>query len=121
MPAISDVLNAYGDAWLESDEDKRRQLLEFAWADNGVYQDPSAEAIGREALIRHIGGLHEHQPGARVELTSGYSEHHGKILFTWQFVKADGEITIKGFDFGTLDEDGRLIQIVGFFGPPPQL
>ncbi|MEM7215706.1 MAG: nuclear transport factor 2 family protein [Pseudomonadota bacterium] len=121
MPSTSEVLKAYGQAWLEQDEAKRRELLNFAWADNGLYQDPSAEALGREALIKHIGGMHDQQPGARVELTSGHSEHHGRIQFNWQFVNPDGEVVIRGVDFGTLDNDGRLREIVGFFGPPPEL
>ncbi|MEM9330206.1 MAG: nuclear transport factor 2 family protein [Pseudomonadota bacterium] len=120
MPSIADILKAYGEAWLEPDEAKRRELLHFAWAEDGVYQDPSAEAIGREALVQHIGGMLAQQPGARVELTSGFSEHHGKIQFNWRFVQPNGEVAINGVDFGTLDENGQLSQIIGFFGPPPE-
>ncbi|MEM7069634.1 MAG: nuclear transport factor 2 family protein [Pseudomonadota bacterium] len=116
-----DVLRAYGMAWAEPDADKRVKWLEQCWADDGVYQDPSSDVTGREALVQHIGDQHKAFPGSRVELTSGFSEHHGKIQFLWRFVNAEGEVVINGIDFGTLDEDGRLCQIVGFFGPPPEL
>jgi hypothetical protein len=38
----SEVVAAYGAAWNEPDEDARRKLLDQAWADDGVYCDPTA-------------------------------------------------------------------------------
>ncbi len=119
--STAEVLKAYGAAWLEADGEKRRRLLEFCWAENGIYQDPSANLVGREALYAHIGDLHKHQPGSRVELTSGFSEHHCKVHFHWRFINNQGEVMINGVDFGTLDENGKLRQIIGFFGAPPEL
>ncbi len=121
MDAIQSVVATYGKAWLEPDEDARRALLEASWADDGLYQDPSADVRGREALIAHIGGFHKQQPGARIELTSGASHHHGRVHFSWQMVTADGAVALQGVDFGTLGDDGRLTQIIGFFGAPPAL
>ena len=121
MPATEEILKAYGAAWATADENERRKFLEYCWHVEGVYQDPSSDIHGREALVQHIGNQHLAFPGSRVELTSGFSEHHGKIQFNWQFVTSSGEVAIKGIDFGTLGEDGKLVQIVGFFGPPPAL
>lgn len=117
--SLSDVLPAYGAAWRETDPEKRLELLNLAWSDDGVYRDPSAEAVGRTALSDHIGVVQSQQTGARIELTSGASHHHGHIYFTWRMLNAEGAVAINGIDFGTLDGDGRLSQIVGFFGPPP--
>lgn len=118
---VDEVLKAYGDAWLETDKGKRQALLDVAWADDGLYQDPSGEAFGRDALVAHIGNFHTQQPGARAEMTSGASLHHNKIFFTWRMVTADGAVLVEGYDFGTVGEDGRLVQVIGFFGPPPIL
>ena len=118
---IGSTLKDYGAAWCEPDEDKRRALLEKAWTGNGTYQDPSSQATNREELISLIGGMHKKFPGSGVVITSGASEHHGRIYFEWQMVTGDGNIAIKGVDFGTIAEDGRLEEIVGFFGPPPAL
>ncbi|MEP3278756.1 MAG: nuclear transport factor 2 family protein [Stappiaceae bacterium] len=117
--SLKEVISAYGAAWSEPDADKRLALLTIAWSEDGLYQDPSGEAVGRQALSDRIGGFHAQQPGARVELTSGFSEHHGKIYFSWRMLTPDGNVAINGVDFGTLDDEGRLTQIVGFFGPPP--
>jgi len=112
------VVDAYGAAWLEEDSAARLALLEKAWSDGGVYQDPTADVSGRQALADHIGGFHQNLPGARIEITSAVDAHHGKLRFTWRMLGADGATMVEGVDFGELTEDGRLASIVGFFGPP---
>jgi hypothetical protein len=117
----SDVVAAYGAAWNEPDEGRRRELLEQGWADDGVYCDPTASVAGRDALVAHIGGFHDQLPGVRIELTSQVDEHHGWLRFAWTMVGADGATLTEGFDVGELAEDGRLRRIIGFFGPFPPL
>ncbi|WP_299854605.1 nuclear transport factor 2 family protein [uncultured Roseobacter sp.] len=112
------IAQTYGAAWCEPEVSKRRELLEIAWSKEGRYQDPSADIMGREALVDHIGDVHRQWPGARIELTSEVSTHHDKIYFSWRMITADGATAIEGVDFGTLSPDGRLAQIIGFFGPP---
>lgn len=118
--SIQDVLAAYGSAWLEPDSAKRDALLEAAWSPDGTYCDPNSDVRGRAALSAHIAGFHASLPGARIELTSGASEHHGQIYFTWRMLDAGGNVAIEGVDFGHLDDTGRISQIVGFFGSPPE-
>jgi hypothetical protein len=36
-------------------------------------------------------------------------------------VQPDGTVAIDGRDFGEIDATGRIVHIVGFFGPPPAL
>ena len=115
---MEEVLQAYVAAWGETDQAKRRALLEKAWDDDGVYQDPSADVQGREALVAHKGGFHQSMPGARIELATDVSRHHGNIYFAWKLVTADGSIMIEGVDFGMLAADRRISRITGVFGPP---
>ncbi len=116
---MRDVIEAYGAAWNEPEEQERRGLLERSWADDGTYTDPTAHVAGREALVRHIAGFQQQMPGARIVLTSGVDEHHGMFRFTWRLVGPDGTPMFDGIDFGEVAADGRLRRIVGFFGPPP--
>ena len=119
MSDIDTIVGAYGAAWLEKDEAARQRLLEQAWSEEGIYQDPTAEVSGRDALARHIAGFHARFPDTRIVLTSGVAHHHGKIHFTWKLVTRDGATVSQGRDFGELDNDGRIRRIVGFFGDPP--
>ncbi|MGP0058594.1 MAG: nuclear transport factor 2 family protein [Beijerinckiaceae bacterium] len=121
MTDIETMVRAYGDAWLEKDAAARDKLLEIAWSKDGVYQDPTVDVSGREALSRHIAKLHQRLPGSRIVTTSAAQHHHGKIHFTWKMLDAEGKVTLEGRDFGELDSDGRICRVAGFFGSPPPL
>lgn len=114
-----EIAETYGAAWNETDEAKRRALLEQTWADDGVYTDPQSHVEGREALVALIAGFHQMMPGARIVPTSAADAHHGLIRFTWRMDGADGKAVMEGIDFGELAPDGRIKRIAGFFGPPP--
>ncbi len=126
LPAQSltpqEAVDLYGVAWAEPDEERRRELLERSWAEDGVYTDPTAEVKGREALVAHIGGFLEQAQGGRIVITSQVDHHHDtRLRFSWAMQSAAGQTLAEGMDYGELDEDGRLKLIVGFFGPFPPL
>ena len=118
MTTTEEIVLAYGAAWTETDEGKRRALLEKSWAENGTYTDPTVEVVGREALVQHIGDFHQRFAGHRILFTSGVDEHHGRLRFTWAMVNPEGSRVSEGIDFGKVGSDGRLIRITGFFGLP---
>ena len=118
MTTTEEIVLAYVAAWTETDEGKRRALLAKSWAENGTYSDPTVEVVGREALVQHIGGIHQRFAGHRILLTSGVDEHHGRLRFTWGMVSPKGSRVYEGIDFGEVGSDGRLIRITGFFGLP---
>ncbi|MCR9107921.1 nuclear transport factor 2 family protein [Marivita sp. XM-24bin2] len=119
MDSLTQVLKAYCDAWCARDEEDRRALLEEAWAEDGLYQDPSGEARGRDSLVAHIGQVHAQFPGAQIELTTGVDAHHDRIRFAWRMMLPDGSVPVQGIDCGRVGADGRLTEIIGFFGPQP--
>ena len=117
----AEVVATYGSAWAETDEAKRRALLEAAWTESGVYVDPTGRADGREALVQHIGGFQQMLPGHRIDLASGIDEHDSYLRFAWKMIGPDEAVVMEGVDFGALDTDGKLKSIVGFFGPWPEV
>jgi len=118
MTTAEEIVLAYVAAWVETDEGKRRALLEMSWTENGTYTDPTVEVVGREALVQHIGGIHQQFVGHRIVLTSRVDEHHNRLRFTWAMVNPEGSRVTEGIDFGEIGSDGRLIRITGFFGQP---
>ena len=114
---VGAVVAAYGSAWNEPDEAARRRLLESAWADHGTYCDPTANVEGREALIAHIGALQVAMPGHTIDVVTAADEHDGHVRFAWVMHAPDGSAVVEGMDYGRLADDGRLQQVVGFFGP----
>jgi hypothetical protein len=119
MADIHDILDAYAAAWNEPDEDRRRELLEKAWADDGAFVDADRTAVGRDALVDLIGTFQERRPWTRLEFTSEPEEQRGSLRITWALVAEDGTPVDEGVDFGELAEDGRLRKLVSFFGLHP--
>ena len=116
---MDEVVAAYDAAWNEPSPAERRRLLERAFAADGVPIEPRGRFEGRDAVLERIAGFAERFPGARVRLTSGVDEHHGCLRYAWTIVGADGATLLEGSDFAELGSDGRLRQVVMFFGPLP--
>ena len=119
--AITKVVTQYMAAWNEREAAARHTLLQQCWSDGGVYLDPNVSLTGREALDGHIATVQASRPGARLEFMSGIDVHHDVVRFLWRLVRADGACGDTSIDFGEVGPDGRLVKIVGFFGPPPAL
>ncbi len=121
MATLEEMVISYVAAWAQINEEERRALLEKSWADDGIYTDPTGEAVGREELIRHIESFHQQYAEYRILCTSGVDEHHSRFRFTWVFLNAEGQLISEGVDFGEVGSDGRLTRITGFFSSPPPL
>lgn len=115
--AVEALVSAYCDAWNESDPDKRARMLSAVWADDGVYIDPTVVAKGAAELSAHIGRVLERNPGTGILRISKADCHHGLLRFSFARVKTDGSVLREGVDFGEVSGDGKLVRIVGFFGP----
>ena len=114
----TEIVNAYGAAWNETDEGERRALLEQSWADDGAYSDPTGAATGRDALVAHIGGFQAMMPGHTIDMTSGLDTRDAVFRFAW-VMRNGTEDVLEGMDYGEFAADGRVSKIVGFFGPFP--
>jgi hypothetical protein len=115
------LVELYVRAWNEDDDAARRALLDSTWADGGVYRDPMSTLEGRDAVLAHIVGFRERVPGGRIEVRSGVDEHGPHFRFAWAVLEGDGSVRLEGIDVGRRADDGRIAEIVGFFGPLPEL
>jgi len=111
----------YMAAWNEPEATARSALLAQCWSDGGIYVDPGVSLAGRDALNAHIATVQASRPGARVEFMSGIDIHHDVVRFLWRLIRPDGTGGDISIDFGEVGPDGRLLKIVGFFGPAPPL
>lgn len=114
---MESLIDAYCAAWSEADAGRRAAMLGEVWAESGTYTDPRVHTTGIAELVAFIGSVLAGRPGARVIRTSNVDAHHGLARFLWRVVRADGTTQAEGIDFAEIDEDGRLLRIVGFFGP----
>jgi hypothetical protein len=119
MTDTTTIVDTYIAMWNETDPDRRRALIEQAWADGASYVDPLLEADGYDGLSAMVDGVHELYPGHQFRRTSGVDVHHDQIRFGWELVAPDGALTVAGIDMAALATDGRLLRIAGFFGELP--
>jgi hypothetical protein len=110
------AVDRYLAALNEPDADKRRALIEQAWTPNGSLTDPPIEGAGHDGLAAVGNTLHQAYAGHRFERTSQVDVHHGRYRFTWTLVGPDGATAVTGMDTGVLADDGRVGEVVGFFG-----
>ena len=99
-------------------DDRRR-------ADRHTYSVRSAfhQAACRrpDARATKIGEVLASRPGTRLEFLRVIDVHHNAVPFLWRLERADGTWGDISIDFGEVGPDGRLVEIVGFFGPAPAL
>jgi hypothetical protein len=115
---IPEPARSYGLAWNERDGTARMDLLEAAFAADGTYVSPlhSEPLRGRTALHREIGRFLATSPGEYFEFRSwsAADRHHDALRIHWRLCDAAGQTVLEGQDFGVLDAEGRLGDVIGF-------
>ena len=124
MPEITETIDTHLAGYCEADPERRRALLDQVWAADGEFVDPPLEGRGPEAIAALVDAVLQHFPDHRFRRTSEVDVHHGHARYAWELVGPDGPdgtVAITGLDVATLDADGRLTRIIGFFGELPAL
>ena len=57
-----------------------------------------------------------HYAGHTFRRTTKVDAHHGYARYGWELVGPDGAVAVAGTDVARFAADGRLAQVVGFFG-----
>jgi hypothetical protein len=57
-----------------------------------------------------------HYPNHSFRRTTAVDAHHEYARYAWELVAEDGTVAVGGTDFLTVDADGKLATIAGFFG-----
>jgi hypothetical protein len=125
LPSLKDVIAVYEKAWGEPDPMKRAVLLDFAFAADGSYSDPSGpmgQAQGRAALDAVIQAFQKKVIGGTRLAVSGADDIADEVRWEWRAFAADGiTVVTLGEDQAELASDGRLARVVSFYEPPPTL
>ena len=111
------LITRYCKTWNETDPKLRHQLLRTVLAEDGVYIDPTVHVVGVSALVDHIGKVATKYPGSMIVRTSAVDLHHDVLRFSWHKQLANGQTLPESIDVCTINEDGKLRLIIGFFGP----
>ncbi len=110
-----DVLVAYMRMWNERDPEKIRGHLDAAVSDDCLWIDPLHQHTGRDALEANVRGFREQFPNADLGVGSNVDGHNDRYRYEWVIV-SDGALMIRGFDVVTINGDGLIDRVDGFFG-----
>ena len=120
---IATDINITIDTWFASlnelDPEKRAGLVKQAWAGDGRWVDPPFEGEGHAAINQMVDAVYSPIPRPSLPPGQRLDVHHDAVRYGWELVDSDGAIVLAGPDIGTLEADGRLSRITGFFGPLP--
>jgi hypothetical protein len=114
---IDQHLAAYG----EPDAELRTKTVKEIWAANGRLVDPPIQGEGHDGIAALGDVVQAHYAGHTFRRTSGVDAHNGFARYEWELLAPDGTVAITGTDVAEVDDTGRLVRVVGFFGPVPGL
>jgi hypothetical protein len=117
MTKTREVWERYTEAWGAESVEQKRELFETCLAPGCVYTDPTAVVKGWDALLEYMVGFHQQTPGGHF-VTQEFMAHHGRSVSRWQMRGRDGTKLGDGISYAEYDDNGMLVAMTGFFGPP---
>jgi hypothetical protein len=107
-------------AWNEMDPSKIRGHLDRSCAQDVLFIDPANTTRNIDELEAMIIKARAERPTATYHRTSGVDGHNLRYRYLWK-VCIDGKEVLPGMDVTTVNEQGEVVQIDGFFGLFPDL
>lgn len=116
--SIEHIVDSHLAAYCEPDAPTRLSAFSRIWNPQGRLVDPPLESCGHQAMSDQAAALVQQFPGHRFVRTTRVDQHHEFARYGWSLRNPEGNKVLEGVDFLPLDVDGRILKIVGFFGPP---
>jgi hypothetical protein len=113
------ALAHYNRAWNEMDPTKIRGHLERCCAPDVLFIDPLHTTRNIDELEAMMVIARAERPTATNHSISGIDGHNLRYRYLWR-VSDEGKSLVDGMDVTTLNEQGQIVQIDGFFGPIPK-
>ncbi len=113
------LVDAHLAAFSAPDDATRRRLVEQAWAPDGHFADPLFAATGHDEIVALAASVPELYPGYVFTRTSAVDLHHDHARYAFAFTAPDGTVVVDGVEVAQVGGTGRLVRVIGFFGPVP--
>jgi hypothetical protein len=114
-PASFDAMFA---AWNERDPSRVRGHLEQALAADVLFIDPTIVTRGIDEFEHNVHDFRRKYPHAQIHRSAVVDSHHQLHRYTWQ-ITIGSKTLLHGMDVTSTDGEGKVTQVLGFFGPPP--
>jgi hypothetical protein len=109
------TVDAWFDAWAETDPAARRRALDAIVAPDVRYADRFSLVEGVADLDAHIAGAQRFMPGVRLRRAGDVRQCQGMVLVGWTSTHPHTGAPIQGESVFTVDGDGRIAAATGFW------
>ena len=116
MAEIPESLEHMLAAWNEPDPSNVRSHLDVALSADVRFVDPSIDVTGIDAFEANVHEVRRKVPGATYSRTSDVDSQHDFHRYHWA-IHDEGKLVLEGFDVTQTDATGRVVLVIGFFGP----
>jgi hypothetical protein len=121
-------LQAYAQAWGQSDEEKIRASVEDCWTETSTYVNPLTDTVqGADSLVRLILDYPVLFPDARIDPSGEPQQRPSYTRYPWR-LSSTARIRVLGQDYGHVlegtdiiefDAESKIRTVVSFFGKAP--
>ncbi|MFN3213395.1 MAG: hypothetical protein ACE37M_09840 [Henriciella sp.] len=115
MSAQVDNLNKMLAVWNTTDPEEKAALVEAALEHNVHFADPNHNIIGRQAFLDMVEQVQAQIPGAKYSRASELDGQNNFYRYHWA-IHHNGELIMPGFDVTEVNDSGKIVKIIGFFG-----
>jgi hypothetical protein len=119
MAMYPDSLDRMLAVWNERDLTRVRAQLEAALAPEIVFIDPTIVTTGLYEFEANVRAFRTKYAHASLVKTSGIDSHHNLHRYTWA-ISIGSKLMVAGFDVTETNQEGRIVRVLGFFGPLPE-
>ncbi|MEM1195976.1 MAG: nuclear transport factor 2 family protein [Pseudomonadota bacterium] len=116
MSNASQNLEKMLQTWNTPDRAKRERLVSDALEHNVHFVDPNHNIIGRTAFLAMVDQVQSEIPGAVYARNSEIDTQNNFCRYHWK-VDLDGKRLMNGFDVTEINDMGKIVKVIGFFGP----
>lgn len=102
-------------AWNTANETEIRALTEAALEHNVHFVDPNHNIMGREAFVSMVLAVQKQIPGAVYSRASQIDAQNNHCRYYWA-IHLNGDLLVSGFDVTEVNDAGRIVKVIGFFG-----
>ncbi|MFK7739745.1 MAG: SRPBCC domain-containing protein [Planctomycetota bacterium] len=107
------IIDTWFEAWAETDDERRRNLLADCVIESVSLHDAFASLAGIDDLSSHMRSTHNHLPGVRLRRTSEPRHCQGMVLVDWQAEGPEGPMAMQGTNVMSFALDGKIRSITG--------
>ncbi|HVE18084.1 MAG TPA: hypothetical protein VNB52_03320 [Ilumatobacteraceae bacterium] len=115
--SVTENIDMHLEAYALDDAARRDALVASAWNADGELLDPPLEGHGHAEISALADVVLTHYAGHKFVRTTAVDAHHGFARYGWNLSASDGTVAVSGIDVVQFDEAGKLLRVVGFFGP----